>query len=374
MKFTCNKNDLLKTMAAAEPITGSKSNFTILANILIEANENSESITIKASNQEISLTARIPAKIATPGSTTVIQNKLYSIVKQLPEGGIAIESNANSTVSVKSMDEKRNADANIMGLSPKDFPDIPVFSQKKESITVDKLYFKRMIQKVIFCVSTDNSKYTLDGIFFECLEKTMKMIGIDGRRMAMIESEYPENKHEDFSTIIPNQFLHQLQKVLLSEGVLDFYFSNNRLHVKVDNLEFSVSVLNGNFPDYKTFMPQTYQFNLTVSNRELINAIDLASVMVDPDSNKLMWKISENKLNISTQHSDYGNSKEDVVIAYEGTAHEIGINYKLISEILKEIETKEVEFKFNNAVSPISINEKNRKEYFFILMPMKLDN
>ena len=373
MKFTCNKEDLLKIITAAEPITGLKSNFTILSNILMETRD-SDSLIIKASNQEMSMSATIPAKIANPGSITIIQSKLSNIVKQLPEGDIAVEMGKGSMVSIKSMDKKRNANTSLIGLPTKDFPEVPPFSEKSDLITIDKLYFKKMIQKVIFSVSSDNTKYTLDGVLLECSEDRIKMVAIDGRRMAMIENEYPKHQHQPFSAIIPQEFLSQLQKVLLTEGPLMFYFSDNILYVKFDNMECSTSILSGNFPDYKMFIPKTHDHLFNVNTQELVGAINLASVLMDTTSNKLAWKISENTLNISAHNSDYGESKEDIFITYQGPEHNIGINFKLLSEILREIETEEAEFKFNNALSPLIIKEKNRSEYFFILMPMKLDN
>ena len=374
MKFTCDRKDLLKTIANAEPITGSKSNFTILANILIETHVEDSALFIKSTNQESSMIAKIPGKIVDPGSITIIQSKLLDIIRQLPGDEIAIEVDENNLVSVKSMDKKRNANAKIIGLPSKDFPKIEAFSEEQESITIDKLTLARMIKKVIFAVSNDNSKYTLNGVFFECQEKSLKMVAIDGRRMAMIENECPEHKHKTFSAIIPHPFLSQLQKILITEGPVTFYFFDNKLHFKLDNMEFSTSVLGGNFPDYNMFVPQTHEFILNANTSDLTEAVNLASVLIDSESNKLVWKINNNTLNISAQNSNYGESKEDIFISYEGAEHNIGINYKLLIEILREIETTDIEFKFNNSVSPILVKEKNRNEYFFILMPMKLDN
>ena len=232
-----------------------------------------------------------------------------------------------------------------------------------------------MIQKTIFCVAGDNTKYTLSGVYFDCNQTSMKMVAIDGRRLAMVESSYPKHEHPAFNAIIPAVFLNQIQRVLIDEGPLLFHFANNRIYFKFNHLELSSKILSGQFPNYKMFTPNHHEHTFRVNTQELINAVNLASVLVDSESNKLTCELGNNTntLIIHSQNQEYGSSKEELFVQYQGPEQKVGLNHRLLSEILREVETEEADFFFNNPVSPFMIKEKNRSEYFFILMPMKLD-
>lgn len=372
MKFTCQREDLLKIFQASEPITGSKTNFSILANVLIETRDSS-SITVKASNMESTLEGILPAKVAEPGSITLYQIKLNSIIKELPPSEVLIELGEGNRVSVRSLDKKRNVKAVMTGIPKTDFPELPDFPENQPSITLDKLYFKRMIQKTIFAVSNDTSKYTLNGILFEVKDKAIKMVAIDGRRLALINSPLNDPEASDFSTIIPQQVLSQVQKIIHSEGPIQISINENRIHFKFDSLNVSSNTLQGKFPNYNMLIPAESKYHFNSNTSELAQAVSLASVVTDRDSNKLIWDLRENTLGIVAQDQDQSSSNEEIFIKYEGEAMKIGLNYKLLSEILREIETEEISFLFSDALSPIMVKENQRDEFFFIIMPMKLD-
>ena len=373
MKFTCQKQDLFPVITAAEFITGNKANFTILSNILLEAKDG-ETLSIKASNTEMSLSAVISARVAKTGSITLIQSKLANIIKNLSDEEILFEMTKGSVVSIRSLEKKRNAQSSVIGIPVSDFPDISAFPNESHFVTLDKLQFQKMIQKTIFAISHDSSRYVLNGIYMECEEEKITMVAIDGRRLAKVEMECPKHNHPPFSAILPHPFLIQIQRSITTGGPLMLHVSENRIYCKFDNIELQSSRLSGKFPDYSMFIPKTYDYEFSLLNREILNAINLASVLVDSESNKLIWTISENKLNIRSKNIDYGESNEDIFISYKGKEQAIGLNYKLLSEILREIETEKVEFHFNNALSPVMIKEKDRNQYLFILMPMKLES
>ncbi|MBL8991728.1 MAG: DNA polymerase III subunit beta, partial [Spirochaetia bacterium] len=193
------------------------------------------------------------------------------------------------------------------------------------------------------------------------------------RRLALIQSPLA-SKEDEYSLIIPQQVLSQLQKIIQTEGPLEIASAENRIHFRLDNFSISSNVLSGKFPNYNMFIPSSHQNQFAINTAEITGAISLASVLADAESNKMVWDLSGNSLKISAQNADYGESQEEIFVSYKGEEVRIGINYKLLGEILKEIETDETEFHFNNALSPILVREKNRKEYFYIIMPMRLED
>ena len=372
MKFTCTNTDLTKALTAADSICNSKSNFTVLSNILFEAVKD-DSIRLKATTGEMSYTCDIPAKVAKTGSITIIHNKIFSLVRQFPEGEVLFELQKDNIVAIKPLSKNRNTIQHIIGIPATEFPEVPQFPDSAPFVSLDKLFLRKMIQKTIFCVAPDNTKYTLNGIFFECEKDDIKLIAIDGRRLALMKSNLPKHDQDPFSAILPQPFLNILVKILDTEGPVLFHFSDNQIFFKFDNMQFTSNILSGNFPDYKLFMPNTHEINFSGKTKELQNAVNLAGIMIDTESNKLTWNLKENTLNVSSKSTNLGDSQENIVVSYAGEEMNIGINYKLVSDILREIETEEVEFHFNNNLAPIMIKEKNRSDYFYILMPMKLE-
>jgi DNA polymerase-3 subunit beta len=373
LKFTCQKEDLLRVFSAGKSITGSKTNFSILSNLLFET-KGEDAVTIKASNVDTTLEALIPAKVAESGSITIVQDKLAKIVGQLPTAEVLFELDKGNAVKVRSLDKKRDAKAVIIGAPKADFPDIPDFPAAGKTLTVDMMYFRKMIQKTLFAVAESSANYTLNGVLFESSGGLMKMVAIDGRRLAIIQAPLPGKDEPEFSLIIPRGVLQQLLDMIHGEGPLTVASTENRVHFRMERFTLSSNVLTGKFPNYNMFIPAQHTHGFVVNTAELRSAIGLAAVLAEGDSQKMLWNLSGNALNVSAQNTDYGKSEETLFVQYKGEDQSIGINYKLMNDILKEIETEEAEFHFNNALSPILIREKDRKEYFFIIMPMRLDN
>ena len=180
--------------------------------------------------------------------------------------------------------------------------------------------------------------------------------------------------HPEFEAIIPHEFLSHLQKLLLEEGSLQFAFHEGQLFVQFDSLVFSSAILDGKFPNYTMFIPTEHQNKLITQTSELMKAIGFVATLVDEDTHKMIWNMEKNSLTIYVKNIDHGETEEVLSMEYTGNPHVIGLNYKLISEILRQIEMTDVEFHFNDAQSPILVKEKGRDEYTFIIMPMKVED
>jgi len=372
MKITVNKNDILKIISAADPITSTKSNFSILANVLIETLPDGN-VKIMASNMETTLQGVIPAKVGTKGSITINQNKLNNYLKNLPDGDILFSVDDNQKISIKSLNKKRKAQATIIGQNKNDFPDIPPFPENEIITTIEKTYFKYMIQKTIFAVATDTTQHVLNGVLLNIKNGYIEMVAIDGRRLAIIKKELNQPTEKEISVIIPQHVLHNLFKIINNSGPITFAFTNNRIYFKMNDLIISSAIIDGKFPKYDMFIPKSFNHSFSVLTSDMRNAISLAAVLVDAETNKMILNINDNVLNVSAHNNDYGKSNEDIEISYSDDPVKFGLNFKLINEILREIETEKTTYSFNDDKSQIKISCSGMDDYFYIVMPMKLD-
>jgi DNA polymerase-3 subunit beta len=368
MKIIINRNLLLSALSAAEPINSGKTSFSILSNVLLECANNQ--LKLKASNLENTLISTIPATIDGECKLTVVQNKLFSIVKQLTSSDIVIEVD-NGFINIKSGDKTRKAKAKIISMSANDFPDIDNCTEDDILFKIDRNYFKRMIQKTIMTVANDSTQYALNGLLLECRNDTIKLVGIDGRRLAVIETECKIKK--DVSIIIPANSLRQVHKSIIGDGTIDIAYKDNRIYFIFNNLVFGSSLVNGKFPNYNMFLSTKRENIININTNDFKKAVSLASVLVDNESNKIVLDIINNQVGILSNNSDYGESHEIINTQYEGEPIKIGINYKLVGEMIKEIETELMEIVFDTSLSPVILREFNNKEYFYMIMPMKLD-
>ncbi len=372
MKFTCLKEELLKVVGASDVITGHKGNYSILSNILFEVI--GDKVFVKANNMNMSLEASLKkATIEKEGAITLYQNKFFNLVKEIPEKEILIEVVDDNKVLIKSLDKKRNVKAVMMGISKSEFPELPKIMDQIKLISIDKILFKKMIQKTIFAVSHSNTQYTLNGVYMEYKNNMLKFVAIDGRRLALFKTLLSENEHEEFEVIIPQEFFAHLQKIIFNEGPMQFCFQENRFFFLFDNMCLSSNVLEGKFPNYNLFIPSKHENQFFVKTKSLLSAVNFVSTLIDEESHKMIWEIENKQLKIFAKNSDYGESEESLDIVYSAKPYKIGLNYKLISDVIRQIEVEEVEFQFNNQLSPILVKEKNRDEYYFIVMPMKLE-
>lgn len=373
MKFIVKKNNLMSILNASKNISELKTNYSILANILIETKSGGK-LAVSASNMDMSMYSEIDANIEIEGSITINEKMLSNIMKEMPNDDILFELKENSIIKIKSLAPKIKCAYDIISMPKDEFPVIETFPVDVPFLTFDKLLFKKMFKKTIFAISPDITKYSLNGVFFEKTSSDVKMISIDGRRMAYIQSDNKNTDDvQDFNVIIPPYIIDELLKIMDGEGILKFSFYNNKLFFQFDNFTFISNVISGKFPNYSLFMPKDEKYFFIAKNDELMNALKRVSILMDVETNKINFTIDKNLLNISAKNFEYGNAEEEIFIEYSGDKIQLAFSNKYLYEILKEIETEDITFSFKDEISPVLIKEKNRDEYFFIIMPMKLN-
>lgn len=373
MRVRCQKEDIVRVLTAVGPIASSvKSTYVSASNVLIETVEGG--IQIKSSNGDISVCAFIPAVIEAEGTLAIVHQKLFDFVKQLPDEEILIEKKEEKRTTIKTTSSLRKASATIVGIDAAEMSNVKSFDSNEKVVIVDKIYFKKMIKKTRFCVSMDDAKYTLNGVNFECSSELIRAVAIDGRRLAIIENTCPKHQHAPFQALLSQSLLDILETTIQSEGPLNFYYKDNAVFLKFDNFEIFSNVLQGNFPDYKVFLPKDNKFLFICDTKELNTAVNTVSVLTDRESKKLYCNLTKGKLTFSSSDLEGTDTEEEIKVLYDGEDKRFALNYSLLKEIAKEIESLDIEVSFNDVLAPFSIKEKGRNEYFYILTPMKVES
>ena len=372
MKFTCPKSSILNIVAMTDSIANSKMNFSISSNILLKLEKNV--LTIQSINNELSFSAPIAVKMIEEGSITLSQRKFYSILRELPEDELLIELKDNNIVFIKPLSQNKKAEIQIIGISSDEFPKIEKFNQQPSSVKIDTVHFKKMIQKTIFCVSNNqNFESNINGILLDYKNNILTMVATDARRLAVFNTNVEIAESTPFKTILSAYTLNYLARILPNQGDLSFFFENSKVHFSFEEIQLSTNVISGSFIEYKVFLSKDHACQASCTVSDLISALNLAGSIIENDTYKVILDFSENNLNIKVDHNQ-NSSNEDIFVNYNNEPLKLAINCKYLLELLKQIETEEVEIHIHDPIKPCTIKEKNRDEFLYVIMPIRLEN
>ncbi|MCF6266391.1 MAG: DNA polymerase III subunit beta [Desulfuromusa sp.] len=371
MQFIISKNIFLEGLTKVQGIVEKRHTIPILANVLIEA-ENNE-ITITATDLEVGLKSKYKAQIIEEGKITVSAKKLYEIIKELPDKNINFNSKNNYWVEIKC----HKSLFNLVGLSPEEFPKFPDIELSNN--TIDKNSLNEMIEKTLFSVSNDETKFNLTGIYIkaEKIDNINKMIFVstDGHRLSMIQRKYENELDLKYKEgfILPKKGIIEIKKLLetmeenINIGILDnnFFISNRKITL-------IMRMVDGDFPDYKRVIPDKGK-NAAIINKNLfLHALKRISILSSEKSKGIKINLRKDSLILTSSSPDLGDAKEEIDITYSGDEISIGFNAKYIIEILQVIKSENIIFNLKDNISPGRINPEDDEDHLSVVMPMRL--
>ena len=366
MKFISERSILLKEIAIANEIIASKNVISILSNILLEANEGK--LTIKATDMKVNFETSVPVDVIENGSVTVYGDKFFGILNTAPEGELEFEQK-DGYLSIKHGIKK--AGSKLKTIASEKFPEFSVSAKDLFEIPVKD--FKEMIQETIFAVSDDETRYFMNGIFFEKLEGKFNMVATDGRRLAFI-SKPAGDQIEDFTgVIVPPKILNVVMKRAGDEGIAGISVTDKTIFIQFGSYKLSSVIIEGQFPNYRRVIPESQVNSFTVKRLEMLEALRGVSVMVEQKSHRVYMGLSSGSLSLYCEENEYGESRREISCQYEGEAVSIALNYRYLDEPFKVMPTDEISIHFTDPGKTITIKPVPEKDFFHIVMPMQQD-
>ena len=369
MQIACKANVLQHAVQLAESVISSRNMIPILQNIVFEAKNNEAKLS--SSDLEETMIQKIPIEVIEPGNITIEAKTLGEILRLIPnddEVYIKLESEKNIRITCKSESDTM---WDLVGTSVSEYPKLPSISGNK-SFSIDQLLLKRMIKKTIFAVSTENTRLILNGICFEIEKKKLKMAATDGRRLAFNQADLDIGFDFD-KIIVPQKVLHELLRILSNEGQVKISVSEKQIAFEIDNVILISQLIEGEFPDYDQVIPKTQSYKVELKTKELMNKLSMVSVMVSDKVNRVIFSFTGNKLVLSSNDPDRGESRSEMPIAFDGEdKFEIAFQSKYMNDVLKVIEAENIIIGFTAPLSPATLKEVGNPDYVSIIMPMKI--
>ncbi len=371
MNINTNRQELLKSLSRVQGIVVRKSTKPILSNCCLDAS--SGRLSIKATDLEIGLTVEQSAEIITDGSITLGAKQLFDIVKELPEDRVNIESTPNDWVKIRS----GKSNFKIMGLSAADFPNIPPV-RDVGGFKVDIKDFQDLISKTAYAMSTDDTRYNLNGIFMERIENSgenyLRLVATDGNRLSYMERPVDGKWKLSHDVLIPRKGILEAKKMLdVGEGTFTMKVDEKQVTVQHENVTLMMRLVEGKFPPYKQVIPQDCKHGIKVGREDLLSSLRRVALVTNDRVRGVKFKLSPGHLEISASNPDVGEAVEEMKAIYKGKTMEIGFNERYFSDVLSNLDDEQVFLRFKGEdVGPCVIRSEVDKGFLAVIMPMRL--
>jgi DNA polymerase-3 subunit beta len=367
MKFTCERSVLLKEINIAQEIILSKNAISILSNIYLEAKN--DTLYIKSTDIKVNFETQVPVTVQEEGATTVYGEKFLGILNSIPEGEMEFNQN-EMNITIKPL--AKDIEFQLKSIASDKFPEFPV-PNKDSLFELPVKDFKEMIQQTVFAVSDDETRYFMNGVFFEKQDDKLIMVGTDGRRLAYICKEAGSGVQDFPGVIVPPKILNVLLKRAGDEGLVSISITDRIIFAKFGSYQLSSVLIEGQFPNYRRVIPESQSYFFTMKRLEMLDALRRVSLLVEQKSRRIYLKVSPGCISISSAESDIGTARENIPCKYDGEEVAIALNYRYIEEPFKVMTDSEVSVYFTEASRAITLKSVPEKDFFHIIMPMQID-
>ena len=350
MKFTFDKDSMMKEIAIAQEIIATKNVTSILSNVLFIAEE--DTLTIKATDIKVNFETRIPVEVQENGTTTVF---------------------CDTTVVIKPISKK--VKFTLKSMASDKFPEF-ASTENVPYFEVPAAELKEMINQTIFAVSDDEKRLFMNGIFFEKKGDDLVMVGTDGRRLSIIQKPLCQGVANFENAIVPPKIFNIILKRAPSEGNISVAVVDKMIFFKFGTFNFTSVLIDGQFPNYQRVIPENQESFFEVDKKDLVDALKRVSLFVEQKSHRVYFKINSGILTITSQESELGVAKEEIPCMYDGPEVEMAFNYTYIEEPVKVINTDRLRFEFTpseNGMKAITLKSEPVSDFFHIVMPMQME-
>ena len=368
MKIEIQKKDLLSLLSKTLNIVEKRNTMPILVNVLLEASDSS--LKAYATDLEVSLTDYSPAIIKETGKVAVSAKSLFDITKELFEGPLQLIKKDNNWLEIK----QGKFLSKIVGVAAEEYPVFPTYNSDR-FFKIDSSEFKQMIDKTIYSVSNDETRYHLNGVYFESTQKNnITMVATDGHRLSLIKKEFSEiNFNEKIGVIIPKKGLFEIKKLI--ESSVDSVFiavEGSQFILKSGSCILMIRLIEGKYPNYQQFIPQKLSQKIIIPRDLILSSLKRVSLLANQKSKAILFSFSSNKLEITSSNPELGDAKEELDLEYAGPDIKIGFNARYIEDVLKNIEQDKIQIELNDQVSPGLIKGFDNADYINVVMPMRI--
>ena len=368
MNLTITKEQILAGLQAVQNVVSTRTTLPILSNVLFRADK--DRVEFTATDLDVTVACSVEAKVKKSGTTTVPVKKLFGIVRELNGSEIDIEVDEKNVCIIRSGPSFYK----INGLSADEFPPMPKFKDDKK-VSLSQETVRAMMKKTSFAISTDESRYVLNGIYLSLKDHKMTMVSTDGRRLALVDEEVDIAEKSSGEFIIPAKAVNELNRLLQEKGEVEIKYGENQASFALkDEKGFSILVITklieGNYPNYKQVIPTEMKERIALVREEFLQALRRAEIMTSEKANSVKLAFGKNNLAITANSPEVGEARESLAVNYKGKEMAIAFNPRYLIDALAALTEDEVFFELIDELSPGVL--KINGPFLYVVMPMRL--
>ena len=373
MKFKINRDHFSNGLAQVLNVVGSKAAMPILSNVLIEAEK--DYICLTTTNLDLGIRCKIKAEVKEGGSVTLPVKRLTTIVRELPNVDVSFDSTATHQVKIAS----GGSNFRIMGIGAEEFPKLPDSTDDK-TFVLEQGELATMLSNVSYAQSTDETRYILNGVYFNFKDGKLALVATDGRRLALVSKEVDVPAGSAGAIILPAKTVSELLRLLGKGDKLTIAFNDRRAAFQIDtgkdssgltdSIYLFSKVVEGNYPNYQQVIPKETHQRIKLERELFLQCVHRAALVTSEKSNSVKVKLSTNLLEISASSPDFGESHESMAISYSGPELQVAFNPQFVMDPLRALTKDEVFFEVKDEVSPGVF--KTLESFICVIMPVRL--
>ena len=363
MKLVFTKSNLNKAVGIVMKAVPTRTTMNILECILIDATTNE--IKFTGNDMELGIETIVEGEIIEKGKIAIDAKLFSEIVRKLPDNDITLTTDSNNNALITCEKSKFN----IAGKSADDFSYLPAIIKDK-MITLSQFQLKEVINQTIFSIAINDNNKMMTGELFEVNEGTLKVVGLDGHRIA-IRNIKLEGRSDDVRVVIPGKTLQEISKILNAdaESFVNIYFTNNHVLFEFDQTHVVSRLIEGDYFKISQMLSNDYETKVSINKKEFLDSIDRANLLIrEGDKKPIIINILNGLLQVNV-NSAIGALNEDIDIDKEGKDIMIGFNPKFLMDALRVIDDENVTMYLVNHKSPCFIRDKEEK-YIYLILPV----
>lgn len=370
MQFTVQKDVIYNGLNVVSKAAAVRGIQPVLSNILIECMEDNM-LKLCATDLDISIEIKIPAIIVKNGNITLPCKKLLEIISKLPSEAVNFNLNTdNNLMGIKCGKSKFD----LKGISASEFPNIE-YPETDDYINIEINPLLKAIKQTIFATASYDTNNVLSGVLFKISENNLEMASTDGNRLARFKEKIENKENKTYSVVIPSRTLKEFTGILsgVEDKTVSLTVKNSQILFKLNDRYITSRIIEGQYPAYEQLIPKDYKVAAIADKTTLNMALDRTATMVNERTNIIKMNFNDNKLKLTADTPDFGDSCDEIDVEYSDSELNIAFNHKYVQDFLKVVESDKIKVELNGSLAGTLFKPDSEDDFLCLIMPVQVN-
>ena len=366
MRFSLQREALLKPLAQVVNVVERRQTLPVLANLLTQVSGGQLSLT--GTDLEVEMVSRVAVDDAQDGETTIPARKLFDIVRALPDGSKVTLSQSGDKITVQAGRSRFT----LSSLPANDFPSVDEV-EATERVSVPETALKELIERTAFAMAQQDVRYYLNGLLFDLADKRLRCVATDGHRLALCETALEEAVPTKRQIIVPRKGVQELQRLLEGgDRAVVLEMGRNHIRIKRDDVTFTSKLIDGRFPDYEAVIPIGADREVLIDREALRASLQRAAILSNEKYRGVRLEMSPGLVRINAHNPEQEEAQEEVEAETRVDGLAVGFNVNYLLDALSALRDEQVVLQLRDANSSALVREASSERCRHVVMPLRL--